>query len=75
MISSAQDTFYLGTIKGLWCNYQQAGIDAYGNFGFAKVYQNKKADNAIDFVKTKVQPVYRVFSYSLGSFLTDNKKE
>lgn len=33
-----QDTFYVGTIKGLGRIYQQTGIDAYGNFSFAKVY-------------------------------------
>ena len=31
------------------------GIDAYSNFGFTKVYQDKTAINAIDFLKTKVQ--------------------
>jgi hypothetical protein len=49
-----QDTFYVGTIKGLGRIYQQTGIDAYANFGFAKIYTNKKAESAIDFVKTKV---------------------
>ena len=39
-----QDTFYVGTIKGLGRIYQQAGIDAYSSFGFAKVYLNKKTD-------------------------------
>jgi len=33
-----QDTFYVGTIKGLGRIYQQTGIDAYSNFGFAKAY-------------------------------------
>jgi len=48
-----QDTFYVGTIKGLGRIYQQTGIDAYSSFGFAKIYLNKKADSAIDFVKSK----------------------
>ena len=56
-----QDTFYVGTIKGLGRIYQQTGIDAYSNFGFAKVYLDKKADSAIDFVKTKAIPVYDMF--------------
>ena len=70
-----QDTFYVGTIKGLGRIYQQAGIDAYANFGFAKVYTNKKADSAIDFVKTKVMPVYEMFHIPLDRILTDNGKE
>ena len=65
----------MGTIKGLGRIYQQAGIDAYANFGFAKVYTNKKADSAIDFVKTKVIPVYGMFHIRLDRILTDNGKE
>ena len=70
-----QDTFYVGTIKGLGRIYQQTGIDTYANFGFAKVYTNKKAGSAIDFVKTKVIPVYAMFNIRLDRILTDNGKE
>ena len=42
-----QDTFYIDTIKGLGRIYQQTGIDAYSNFGFAKVYTDKTAISAI----------------------------
>ena len=70
-----QDTFYVGTIKGLGRIYQQAGIDAYSNFGFAKVYTNKKDDSAINFVKTKALPVYQMFQIPLDRILTDNGKE
>jgi hypothetical protein len=72
---SILDTFYVGTIKGLGSIYQQAGIDAYANFGFAKVYTNKKAESAIDFVKTKVMPEYGMFQIALDRILTDNGKE
>jgi hypothetical protein len=65
----------VGTIKGLGRIYRQAGIDAYSNFGFAKVYQNKKAKSAIDFMKTKVLPVYQRFHIPLDRILTDNSKE
>jgi len=65
----------VGTIKGLGRIYQQTGIDAYANFGFAKVYTNKKADSAIGFVKTKVILVYGMFHIRLDRILTDNGKE
>jgi len=65
----------VGTIKGLGRIYQQAGIDAYSNFSFAKVYFDKKADSAIDFVKTRVLPVYGMFDTPLDRILTDNGKE
>jgi transposase InsO family protein len=70
-----QDTFYVGTIKGLGRIYQEIGIDAYSSFGFAKIYLNKKADSAIDFVKSKVLPVYGIFGIPLDRILTDNGKE
>ena len=70
-----QDTFYVGTIKGLGRIYQQTGIDAYSHFGFAKVYTDKTALSAIDFLKTKVSPVYNKFVIPLDRVLTDNGKE
>ncbi|PKP58967.1 hypothetical protein CVT91_07560 [Candidatus Atribacteria bacterium HGW-Atribacteria-1] len=70
-----QDTFYIGTIKGLGRIYQQAGIDAYASFGFAKVYSDKTAVRAIDLLKTKVLPIYRQFNIPLDRILTDNGKE
>ena len=69
-----QDTFYVGTIKGLGRIYQQAGIDAYAGFGFAKVYTDKTALSAIHFLKTKALPVYRQFNIPLDRILTDNGK-
>ena len=70
-----QDTFYVGTIKGLGRIYQQTGMDAYSNFGFAKIYLDKKAISAKDFLKTKVLPVYKEFNIPLDRILTDNGKE
>ena len=64
------------TIKGLGRIYQQAGIDAYGSFGFTKVNLDKRAESAIDFMKIKVQPVYRMFHMLLDRILTTvNDKE
>ena len=45
--------------------YQQAVIDVCSNFGFAKAYLNKKAESAIDFVKTKAKSACGVFDISL----------
>ena len=65
----------MGAIKGLGCTYQQAGIDAYGSFGLVKIYLDKKADSAFDFVKTKVILVYEMFQITLDRILTDNGKD
>jgi len=71
----SQDTFYVGTIKGIGRIYQQTGIDCYSSFGFAKVYPDKTAKSAVDFLETKVLPVYRSLGIPLDRVLTDNGKE
>ena len=37
----AQDTFYVGTLKGVGRIYQQTFIDTYTKVGFAKLYTEK----------------------------------
>jgi transposase len=53
-----QDTFYVGWIKGIGKIYQQTGIDTYSNLGFAKVYLEKTAITAADFLNDKVLPFF-----------------
>jgi hypothetical protein len=50
----AQDTCYLGYIKGIGRLYQQAAIDTYSNVGFAKLYLEKTSLAASDFINDKV---------------------
>jgi hypothetical protein len=54
----AQDTCYIGYIKGVGRLYQQTGIDTHANVGFAKVYLEKTALVAADFLNSKVFPFY-----------------
>ena len=44
----AQDTFYVGTLKGVGRVYQQTFIDTYAKVGFAKLYTTKNAITAAD---------------------------
>ena len=37
----AQDTFYVGTLKGVGPVYQQTAIDPYAKVAFAKLYDRK----------------------------------
>ena len=37
----AQDTFYVGTLKGVGRVYQQTFVDTYAKVGFAKLYDRK----------------------------------
>jgi len=47
----AQDTCYIGYIKGIGKLYQQTGIDTHSNIGFAKVYTEKTSLTAGGFLK------------------------
>ena len=53
-----QDTYYVGYIKGVGKIYQQTGIDTYSNVGFAKLYMDKTAITAADFLNDKVLPFF-----------------
>jgi len=44
----AQDTFYVGTMKGVGRIYQQTFIDSYSKVGFAKLYDRKTPIIAAD---------------------------
>ena len=44
----AQDTFYVGTLKGVGRLYQQTVIDTYSKVGFAKLYTRKTPLTAAD---------------------------
>ena len=44
----SQDTFYVGTLKGVGRVYQQTFIDTYSRVAFAKLYTQKHATTAAD---------------------------
>jgi hypothetical protein len=66
-----QDTCYIGYIKGVGKIYQQTGIDTHSNVGFAKVYSDKTALTAADFLNDKVLPFYDAQGMGLLRTLTD----
>lgn len=71
----AQDTYYVGYIKGIGKIYQQTGIDTFSNTGFAKVYLDKTQTVAADFLNSKVLPFFDDHGISVLRMLTDNGKE
>jgi transposase InsO family protein len=71
----AQDTCYIGYIKGVGKIYQQTAIDTHSNVGFAKVYAEKTALTAADFLNDKVLPFFDEHSVSVLRMLTDNGSE
>jgi len=70
-----QDTFYVGWIKGIGKIYQQTGIDTYSNTGFAKLYTEKTAVTAADFLNDKVLPFFDSYNIPLIRVLTDRGTE
>jgi hypothetical protein len=50
----AQDTFYVGYIKGVGRIYQQSVLDTYSAVGFAKLYTVKVPVTAADILNDKV---------------------
>jgi transposase InsO family protein len=71
----AQDTCYIGTIKGVGRIYQQTGIDTHSNIGFAKLYTERTAITAADFLNDKVLPFFDAHSVRVLRVLTDNGME
>jgi len=70
-----QDTYYVGYIKGVGKIYQQTGIDTYSNVGFAKLYTDKTAITAADFLNDKVLPFFDEEQVRLLRVLTDRGTE
>ena len=71
----AQDTYYVGTIKGIGRIYQQTFIDTYTKIGFAKLYTSKHAITAADLLNDRVLPWYEERSVRLLRILTDRGTE
>lgn len=71
----AQDTYYVGYIKGIGKIYQQTGIDTYSNQGFAKLYLEKTQTVAADFLNSKVLPFFDEHNISILRVLTDRGTE
>ena len=54
----AQDTFYVGTLKGVGRIYQQTFIDTYAKVAFAKLYDRKTPITAADLLNDRVVPFF-----------------
>ena len=71
----AQDTFYVGTLKGVGRVYQQTFIDTYAKIGFAKLYDRKTPITAADLLNDRVIPFYDEHGVVLQRVLTDRGTE
>jgi transposase InsO family protein len=71
----AQDTYYVGYIKGVGKIYQQTFIDTYTRVAAAKLYDRKNALVAADMLNDKVLPLYEQYDIKLLRILTDRGTE
>ena len=71
----AQDTFYVGTMKGVGRIYQQTFIDTYAKIAFAKLYDRKTPLTAADLLNDRVVPFYDQHEVRLCRVLTDRGTE
>jgi transposase InsO family protein len=71
----AQDTFYVGTMKGVGRIYQQTFIDTYAKVGFAKLYDRKTPITAADLLNDRVLPFFDEHEIKLCRVLTDRGTE
>ena len=67
----AQDTFYVGTLKGVGRVYQQTVIDTYSKVGFAKLYDTKTPITAAEMLNDRVLPFYEEQGIVVSRVLTD----
>jgi hypothetical protein len=71
----AQDTYYVGTLKGVGRIYQQTFIDTYAKVALVKLYDRKNALVAADMLNDRVVPWYEEHDVRLLRILTDRGTE
>lgn len=71
----AQDTFYVGNLKGVGRIYQQTFIDTYSKVAFAKLYTTKTPITAADILNDRVFPFFNEEDLPMLRILTDRGTE
>ena len=71
----SQDTYYVGTVKGVGRIYQQTFIDTYCKVAFAKLYDRKNALTAADMLNDRVLPFFEEHGIPMLRILTDRGSE
>lgn len=71
----SQDTFYVGTIKGVGRIYQQTFVDTYSKCAAAKLYSTKTPITAANLLNDKVLPFFEEHGMGLIRILTDRGTE
>lgn len=71
----SQDTYYVGTIKGIGRIYQQTFVDTYSKVAACKLYTTKTPITAADLLNDRVLPMFEANGIDLLRILTDRGTE
>ena len=71
----SQDTFYVGTLKGVGRVYQQTYVDTYCKVAHCKLYTTKTPITAADLLNDRVLPFYEEQGLPVLRILTDRGTE
>lgn len=71
----SQDTFYVGTIKGVGRIYQQTFVDTYSKVACCKLYNQKTPITAADLLNDRVLPLFEANGMGILRMLTDRGTE
>jgi len=71
----SQDTFYVGTLKGVGRVYQQTFVDTYCKVAHCKLYTTKTPITAADILNDRVLPFYEQHQLPMLRILTDRGTE
>ena len=71
----SQDTFYVGTLKGVGRIYQQSYVDPYSKVAQAKLYTTKTPITAADLLNDRVLPFHDEHDLPVLRIMTDRGTE
>ena len=71
----SQDTFYVGTIKGVGRIYQQTFVDTHSKWATAKLYATKTPITAAELLNDRVLPFFASQEMGIIRMLTDRGTE
>jgi transposase InsO family protein len=71
----SQDTFYVGTLKGVGRIYQQTFVDTYSKWAAAKLYTTKTPITSADLLNDRVLPFFAEQGIGVIRILTDRGTE
>jgi transposase InsO family protein len=71
----AQDTFYVGTLKGVGRVYMHAVVDTFSSYAFGFLHTSKVPECAVAVLHNEALPFYQEKKLAVGAVLTDNGRE